>query len=97
MIQRVAACLQLSDANVQVLSALADQAMPSESRYGDDISRREGSRKAALQLEAPAASSDDSDDAIPIVPVPLELQVVHACCEDAVDAAVCLQRLAVWA
>ena len=95
MIQRVAAGLQLSDSNVKVLSALSDQAVPPESGYGDDVARREGHRKASLELEAPSATRDDSDDSVPVVAVPLELYVVHSGSEHAVDAAIGLEILAV--
>ena len=95
MIQRSAARLQLSNANVKVGSTLVDETVPPKLRDRDDQAGARLLRHLTLKLKAPAASRHERDHAIAVVPVPLQLNVIDTRGEDAMHAAVSLDRLAV--
>jgi hypothetical protein len=73
---------------VQIGTAIMNETMPPKLWNHDDKTGSGLLRHFAFKLKAPAISCYKRNNAIAVVPVPLQLNVIDARCEDAVDAAV---------
>ena len=79
MIQRSAACLQLSDANVQIGTAIMNETMPPKLWNHNDKTGTGLLRYFAFKLKAPSISCYESNDTVTVVSMPLQLNVIDTC------------------